>query len=54
MCFWCVSIVRATNVAPQPSANDTGSNGRSTEPIGEVLVFSPCGDVGEYCPLVRP
>ena len=54
MCFRCESIVRATNVAPQPSAKLSGSKGRSTEPIGVDFVFKPTGEVGEYWPFVRP
>ena len=44
----CVSMERATNVASQPMAMDRGCRGLSMAPIGEVLVFLPSGDVGEY------
>ena len=54
MCLGCTSMVRATKVAPAPRASCIGLKGASTEPKGVVLVFSPCGEVGEYCPLVRP
>lgn len=54
MCCWRVSILCATNVEPQSSAKLTGPKDRSTEPIGEFLVFSSCGEVGEYRPLERP
>ena len=47
-------MVRATNVAPAPSATDTGTKGRSMLPSGVVLVFLPNSEVGEYWPLVRP
>ena len=48
------SIERATNVASQPSAIEIGWIGLSTEPTGVLLVTLPSGEVGEYCPLVRP
>ena len=54
MCLGCVSIVRATNVAPEPSANETGLNGLSTDPKGVDFVRRPTCDVGEYWPFVRP
>src|SRR5213595_530526 len=34
MCWMLRSTVRATNVAPQPSAYASGFTGRSAEPIG--------------------
>ena len=46
--------VRATNVAPAPSAKEIGSMGWSMEPKGEDLVTVPGVEVGEYWPLVRP
>jgi hypothetical protein len=49
-----VSIERATNVASAPSASATGLKGQSTEPMGVVLLIVPSGEVGEYCPFVRP
>ena len=52
--FPSMSIVRATNVASAPSARLTGLNGKSIEPIGDVFVFFPSSDVGEYWPLVSP
>ena len=48
------SIERATNVASQPMAIDSGWSGLSIAPIGVLLVTLPSGDVGEYWPLVRP
>ncbi len=48
------SIERATNVASQPMATESGCSGLSIAPIGVLLVTLPSGEVGEYCPLVRP
>src|SRR5271167_3886030 len=48
------SSARPTKVASAPSANDTGLNGWSSDPIGVDLVILPTSDVGEYWPLVRP
>jgi hypothetical protein len=42
------STVRATNVAPTPSAKAHGLMGRSAEPIGVDLVVLPSSLVGEY------
>ena len=49
-----LSIVRATNVAPQPSAKLIGLKGRSIEPMGVLFARKPTGLVGEYWPFVRP
>jgi hypothetical protein len=48
------STLRATNVAPHPSAKAIGSTGWSIEPNGVDLVRIPIREVGESCPLVRP
>ena len=47
-------MLRATKVAPAPSASASVENGRSTEPSGEDLVRMPSRDVGEYWPFVSP
>jgi len=47
-------MVRPTNVAPQPSAKESGLIGRSADPMGVDFVTFPCSLVGEYWPLVRP
>ena len=54
MCEASTSIVRATKVAPAPSAKEMGSTGWSIEPPGVLFVFMPTSEVGEYWPLVRP
>ncbi len=54
MCGMSVAVVRATNVAPAPSASVKGLNGRSMVPSGELLVFLPNSLVGEACPFVNP
>ena len=54
MCWMLRSTVRATNVAPQPSANASGFTGRSAEPIGVDFVTLPSSLVGEYWPFVSP
>ena len=54
MCFMSASKVRATKVALQPRAKLIGLKGRSTEPMGVDFLRVPIGEVGEYCPLVRP
>ena len=53
-CFASVSMLRATKVAPEPSAKASGLKGRSIDPIGVDFFTVPTGLVGEYCPLVRP
>ena len=53
-CLIFTSIDRATNVASQPIAIESGCSGLSTAPDGVLLVTLPSGDVGEYWPLVRP
>src|SRR5205085_591718 len=54
MCGMSLAVVRATKVAPAPSASVSGLKGRSTVPNGELLVFLPSSLVGEACPLVHP
>jgi hypothetical protein len=54
MCGMVRSTVRATKVAPQPSANESGFTGRSTEPTGVDFVTLPSSLVGEYWPFVSP
>ncbi len=54
MCGMSFAVVRATNVAPAPSASESGLKGRSTVPSGELLVFFPSSLVGEAWPLVSP
>ena len=54
MCWMLRSTVRATNVAPHPSAKASGFTGRSAEPIGVDFVTFPSSLVGEYCPFVSP
>ncbi len=55
-CRWfaSTSMVRATKVAPAPSANAIGSIGWSITPCGDDLLLLPSREVGEYWPLVRP
>ena len=53
-CGWKMSTLRATKVAPAPSASASGLNGWSIEPNGVDLVRLPSSEVGEYWPLVRP
>jgi hypothetical protein len=48
------SIERATNVASQPMAIESGCKGLSITPISAVLFFCFSGVVGEYCPFVKP
>jgi hypothetical protein len=48
------SIERATKVASQPMASDSGCSGLSIAPPGVLLVTCPKTEVGEYCPLVSP
>src|SRR5207249_9306323 len=48
MCAMLRSTVRATKVAPQPSANARGFTGRSAEPSGVDFVTLPSSLVGEY------
>ena len=54
MCGMSLAVVRATNVAPAPSASVSGLNGRSTVPNGELLDFFPSSLVGDACPFVSP
>ncbi len=54
MCPMSLAVVRATKVAPAPSASVSGLKGRSTVPKGELLVFLPSSLVGEAWPLVNP
>ena len=54
MCLRSMSWVRATNVASEPMASDTGLNGWSIDPNGVDFVTLPTSLVGEYCPLVSP
>ena len=49
-----VSIARAKNLAPAPSAKCPGETGESIEPSGVDGDLVPTLDVGEYWPLVRP
>ena len=49
-----MSSVRATNVAPAPSASAIGSNGGSVEPNGVDFVTLPSSLVGDACPFVSP
>ena len=49
-----VSIARAKNFAPEPSANCPGDIGVSIEPPGLDGEAVPTREVGEYCPFVRP
>ena len=49
------STACAMNDAPcTPSDTVSGFIGSSVAPYGVVLLFSPFGDVGEACFLVRP
>ena len=42
------------NVAFAPKANKHGDTGRSIDPIGVDGERVPGGEVGEYCPFVKP
>src|SRR5438034_2120856 len=53
-CGCSVSIERATNRAPAPSAKAHADTGFSTDPNGVEGERVPRRDVGEYWPLVRP
>ena len=48
------SSVRAKKVPRAPITNSAGTKGRSTVPKGLDFETKPRGEVGEYCPLVRP
>src|SRR5436190_206933 len=53
-CPWKTSTERATNVASDPMAKETGLNGRSNDPKGVDFAFLLSSEVGEYCPFVSP
>jgi hypothetical protein len=53
-CARSESMLRATNVASDPSARLTALTGVSSDPAGLDLVTLPISLVGENWPLVSP